>query len=417
MRKITYLFLALMLCISTTVTLATNFTTGNLVVLRVGDGSAALSNASTAIFLEEYTTAGVLVQTIAIPTSGTNMLTASGSATSEGQMTLSTDGYHLTLSGYDKEPGTASIAGTTSATVNRKIISVNYTGNIDNVLVSATAFSGNNFRGAVKKGNDFWGSGNGSAGNNGIQYFGTGTPVQVTSTVTNIRSINIFNDQLYFSTGSGTIGIYKVGTGTPTTTGNTSTLEIAVGGTSPSPYAFAFNSNNTICYVADDRTNVNGGVKKYIKSEDVWTEAYTINLATPPATNIGARGLTVDWSGTSPVVFATGTDSKLYKVIDENAGSTAVELATAPTNTAFRSLAFAPRSSVPTSAASASIDTWTLKNKTLYFDAMPSTNIEVYSVTGSKVASFEPAMQVALNLSKGIYIVKVNKAVSKIILK
>src|SRR5262249_17571744 len=64
---------------------AASFTSGNLVVYRVGDGSAALGSGATAVFLDEYTPGGVLVQSIALPTtiSGANRrLTASGSATS-----------------------------------------------------------------------------------------------------------------------------------------------------------------------------------------------------------------------------------------------------------------------------------------------------------------------------------------------
>ena len=40
------------------------FTTGNLVLVRVGDGAAALTNAATPVFVEEYTPAGALVQSI-----------------------------------------------------------------------------------------------------------------------------------------------------------------------------------------------------------------------------------------------------------------------------------------------------------------------------------------------------------------
>ena len=94
MRKITYLFLALMHCISNTVTLATNFTTGNLVVLRVGDGSATLTSASTATFLDEITPMGVLVRSVANPTSGDNAIANSGTAGSEGALTLSADGKY-----------------------------------------------------------------------------------------------------------------------------------------------------------------------------------------------------------------------------------------------------------------------------------------------------------------------------------
>jgi hypothetical protein len=53
---------------------ASSFTQGNLVVVRIGDGIATPTNASTAVFLDEYTPAGAFVQTIALPTavSGSN---------------------------------------------------------------------------------------------------------------------------------------------------------------------------------------------------------------------------------------------------------------------------------------------------------------------------------------------------------
>src|SRR5688572_8497010 len=52
---------------------AAAFTSGNLVIYRVGTGGAAtLSNAATAVFLDEYTTSGgTPVQSIALPTTAT----------------------------------------------------------------------------------------------------------------------------------------------------------------------------------------------------------------------------------------------------------------------------------------------------------------------------------------------------------
>src|SRR6478672_3541108 len=84
------------------------FTLGNLVVYRVGDGIASLGSAATAVFLDEYTTAGALVQSIPMPTAvnGTQKrLTASGSATTEGFLTLSADGRYVVLTGYDAALG------------------------------------------------------------------------------------------------------------------------------------------------------------------------------------------------------------------------------------------------------------------------------------------------------------------------
>ena len=100
------------------------FTQGNIVVLRVGDGSAALTNASTASFIDEYTTSGTFVQSIAIPTTGLNKLTNAGTSGTEGLINLSPDGQYLTLAGYDIAPGTASIAATTFAVAKRKLLRV-----------------------------------------------------------------------------------------------------------------------------------------------------------------------------------------------------------------------------------------------------------------------------------------------------
>jgi hypothetical protein len=74
------------------------FTFGNIVVARVGNGSAPLSSAATEVFLDEYTLSGKLVQSINLPTSlkGRNrILTASGNITSELSMTRSADGRYL----------------------------------------------------------------------------------------------------------------------------------------------------------------------------------------------------------------------------------------------------------------------------------------------------------------------------------
>src|SRR4051794_27158146 len=71
------------------------FTPGDIVVYRIGDGNAALSAVAQRVFLDEYTPTGTLVQTIPMPTVATTAdnanraLTASGTATSEGQLHLS----------------------------------------------------------------------------------------------------------------------------------------------------------------------------------------------------------------------------------------------------------------------------------------------------------------------------------------
>src|SRR5262245_43328466 len=86
---------------------ASAFTFGDLVVVQVGDGLAGLNANATAAFLKEFTVGGSLLQTIPLPTavSGPNQpLTLSGSATSEGFLTLSLDKQYLTMGGYGAVP-------------------------------------------------------------------------------------------------------------------------------------------------------------------------------------------------------------------------------------------------------------------------------------------------------------------------
>src|SRR6266852_1272148 len=131
---------------------ASAFTSGNLVVYRVGDGSAALASSATAVFLDEYTTGGTLVQSIAMPTvvnASNKRLTASGTATSEGLMTRSVDGKYLTAAGYDAALATATPASSTSSSINRVIARVDSSGAIDTTTALSDAASGSNARSAI----------------------------------------------------------------------------------------------------------------------------------------------------------------------------------------------------------------------------------------------------------------------------
>lgn len=80
-------------------------------------------------------------------------IVASGSATSEGELTLSTDGTTLHATGYNVNipPGVSSVASTTSSSTadQRVVAEVNVaTGNIDSSTQFSSLYSGNNIRGA-----------------------------------------------------------------------------------------------------------------------------------------------------------------------------------------------------------------------------------------------------------------------------
>jgi hypothetical protein len=203
------------------------FTPGNIVVVRVGDGTSTLTNTGNAVFLDEFTPTGTLVQSIAMPTtvSGTNkQLILSGTATSEGMLNRSVDGRYLLLTGYGRDlGGTGSLSGTASGTVNRVVGRVDVLGNVDTTTALSDFSSGNNPRSvASTNGTDLWVGG--GAGSVRYTTLGSTTSTQLNTTITNIRHVQIADEQLYISTASGSsVRIQTVGTGLPITSGQTMT--------------------------------------------------------------------------------------------------------------------------------------------------------------------------------------------------
>jgi hypothetical protein len=321
-----------------------------LYVVQVGDGVATLTNASTATYLNKFSTTGTLEGTLSLPiaTSGANLpLTMSGTATSEGFLSLSANGDFLMLGGYGVAPGTASVANSTSVAVPRVAAKITLADEIANMTIDTTTgltdtFSGNNIRSvASSDGTNIWLAGS----NFGTRYSTTGatTSTQVSGTPSNLRVAKIFNGQLYVSNASAsTFGINQVGTGLPTETGTTSTMEINTAGTgtgNASPYDYWFKDSNTV-YIADDRSVTGGGgIQKWTQSEDVWSLAYTLNVDA----GTGFRGVTGTVVGGQTVLYATttqGSANRLLTVTDLGSSSPLTLLATAPTNTAFRGLVF-----------------------------------------------------------------------------
>jgi|GEM_PF-784241 len=325
---------------------AANFGAGNLVVVRVGTGVGSLTSASTAVFLDEYTSTGTLVQTLPLPTamSGNNRpLTMSGVATSEGALRRSTDGRYLTMAGYAATTGTAGIAGTSSATVNRVVARVDATGAIDSTT-AFNAYNANNIRGAVTDdGTRFWTVGP----TTGVGYVALGGASLTALNGANTRVAGISGGQLYVSSSSsGYYGINSVGSGLPTTAGQTATHLSGFPTTSgSSSYGFVFTDATTM-YVADD--SAGGGIQKWTSDGSTWTNAYTLGAGTD-----SYRGLTAAVSGGNVVLYATrkggsgaAGGGELVKVTDTGSGSAVTLLATAPANTAFRGVDLAPAASI-----------------------------------------------------------------------
>lgn len=342
---------------------ASNFTPGNIVVVRVGDGSAALSNVSTAVFLDEYTPTGTLVQSIPAPTapSGSNhALTLSGIATSEGSLALSANGQYLSMAGYDTTVGYAGVA---TGVTNRTIARIGSSGvfNTSTGFIAGSAYVAGNMRSAVTNdGNEFWTAGSGTT-TGGVWYlpFGsfTTTGVQTSTTLTSVRTVNIFNGQLYLSTsGSGGTGIFTDSTGLPTTSGQNETLLPGLPSTNPlqSPFAFIMmhesggGAGMNVMYVADDNTtSPTGGLYKFSLVSGSWVPNGNI-----PNVN-GIRGLTGYniCSGTQLYITAV---TGVYTLFDSSGYNQTItgsfnQIVTPAVNTVFKGVAFTPGTVTPTS--------------------------------------------------------------------
>lgn len=330
------------------------FTAGNLAIYRVGDGSATLTGSATAVFIDEYTISGTPVQSIALPTvdaGGNQMLTASGNDVSEGYLSRSFDRRFLLLAGYDAAVGTTNVAMTSSAMINRIIGRIDDAGTIDTTTALATAFSGSNIRSATSTdGIDVWAAGNSSpTGTGGVWHatVGVGGTTQVSSTVNDVRVVQVVGKQLFVSSGAAPFRLATVGDGTPTDAGNTTTNLPGITTsqlTSPHSYfftdlddviSFGFTGLDT-AYVADDNLNV---VKKFTFNGTDWIEDGSIAL-----TNV--RGLTGIANGANVTLYATNGTS-LQKLTDTSGydgtmNGSFTTIASAASNTAFRGIDFAP---------------------------------------------------------------------------
>jgi hypothetical protein len=339
------------LCTSAT-TLGADFTAGNLVVLQVGDGSTLLTSTGAPIFVHEYSTAGTLVQTITVPVppsqNGATGITAQGNISSEGHILRSVDGRYATFTGYAAVVGATTPASDAASVTNRVVARLDWAGTLDATTRLADAYNAGNIRsGITTDGTVFYIGGTGTSGN-GVRYvsaLGASTTTALQTTNTNTRIVGIFNGQLYYTTSSSpNWGVVALGTGIPTSGPNTPVIlngfPIATG---PSSYGFAMSSDGNTIYVADDRAVASGGgVQKWVLSSGTWSLVYTLNTSLTS----GCRALTVDWSGTNPIIYATdaSTLTKLVTVTDAGSSSAFTTLATAATNTAFRGVAFAPTS-------------------------------------------------------------------------
>jgi hypothetical protein len=315
----------------------TTFSASNLVVLRAGDGAQTLASSGNSLFLDQFAPGGAYVSSMALPDSGPSALLISGVASSEGYMTLSEDGRLLAIAGYHTNRGalTDSLSSSASSAVPRAIGTIDGSGHYTLAAATGAQYSEDNFRsGATDGSNNFWGAG--SAG--GIYYLGnTAAAATVESAVANCRVVNVVNGDLIFSTQSGTNGLYAL-PGLPTASAGPDLLFNTGSATSPEDFVINFAAN--LAYVADDSKA--GGIQHWQYSNGAWMYVYTLGSG---AANVGARSLTVDFSGAQPVIYAITAETstnRLIAVTDTGPNAAAVTLATCPANEWYRAVKLAP---------------------------------------------------------------------------
>jgi hypothetical protein len=341
------------------------FIPGNLAVLRLGDGTQALVHSGNTVFVDQYSTKGAWVNSTNIPDSGLHALILSGVAGSEGGLTRSIDATTLAFTGYNTNLNsitTTALSGTASKIIPRGLATFDAFGNYNLVQTTTSLFSGSNPRYAATDGtNNFWVVG----GASGLVYFNPPSySLQINTSIADSRALKIVGGNLYFTTRDGTPGGFYTFSSTPgaytpaglpTAVGVGTNLLIATGEDS-APQGFALNAAATVLYLADSGLDagdtVGGGIQKWVYNGSTWNWAYTIALAEAPQPP-GAFGVTVDFSGENPIIYATTVETNstsegnaagnhLVRIVDTNAGAVVTYLAQATANEVFKGVDFAP---------------------------------------------------------------------------
>jgi len=377
------------------------YTSGNVVVYRVGTGSAALSSAAAPVFLDEYnTTTGAKVASHAMPTAtGVSPtpypLTATGTTAAEGRLSLSSDGLYLIVPGYSCIPGSTNPAFSNSDTTFRVIGVISASGTVNTTtalnmdssfsIISACSPDGVNLYSTTN------GLPAGSFTKGLVNYTTLGSTGRSFTTVSGFTSsadaispdvsfgalgssfgagtVQIFGGQLYVGAPAEFgISVGTVGTGLPTTTGGTTQNVTELPGL-PYEVGSTFQDFSGF-YFADINPSVDGPDVLYLESFSP-KQLFKFSLPTTGGTWVqngpiltfstaqgSPYGITGSIAGSAVTLYvttsggSTGSGSFLYKLVDNNGWNAApsyttvpTALATAGTNEAFRGVAFAPRTS------------------------------------------------------------------------
>jgi hypothetical protein len=358
-KIINWKFLLVLLLLNNSKTWAqTPFTPGNIVVVRVGDGSIALSSAANPVFLDEYNPSGTLIRSIKMPVTGlastdtSNKFVMGGTNVSVGMLSRSSNGKFLTVVGYNNVVGVSSTQLNSATLTPRTFAVINYNGSVNTNTVVTDVGSSTAYCAVSNDGVNLWGCF--ASSGIGLRYTTIGS-TSTTSINTNsgYRGACINNGQLYVSDGTNG-NIAAVGTGLPTTGPQTATVL-------PGIPATGFPVGQSQFFFADLNPGIAGSDVLYIANEgDSALQKYSFNGITWKSNGIigttadDYRGITGVINGNTVTLYCMrkgGTSAagggELVTLTDTSGymgaftGTPAI-LATAANQTAFRGVSLAP---------------------------------------------------------------------------
>ena len=330
---------------------------GDVAVYRVGanDSTAVLTSGNNAVFVDVFRNTGgtwSLNQTIAMPTvvSGNNqILTASGTAGSEGFINMSEDGRYFVLGGYNNvvnNVAASTALGTGKSSTDRTIgLLTLSSGSVDTTTHGAWGLgsAGQNIRSvASHDGTSFYATTDG-----GIYYGAYGASAAAPSLIKvgNLRGLEISQGNLLVGTGSAnaiatgsTAGAIGTTSGLPTSTATMTRMFNEAAGTSP--YGFSLLDLNKdgvdeTAYIADS----SGGINKMYFDGSSWASKGVIAGS--------YAGLEAVYNGTSVDIFVTAVSGFTLGTLNDASAiggaltGTVTTIGTAGANTAFRGVAVA----------------------------------------------------------------------------
>ena len=213
------------------------------------------------------------------------------------------------------------------------------------------------------------GTSSGSPSTGGAWYFNGSAFTQVSSTATgqptNLRVVEIYNNQLYATSAASTgYGIWSIGSGLPTTAGTGTVATMAINTGTGGAYGFAMFSTGSqgagvldLAYIADDRAVAGGGLGKWTYNGTSWSNSWSLLVGASGTSTLqsgtgvgfaGIRGLAGTYDSVlGASLYATTTETsnnRLISIFDTGTTtpSTYTTLQSSGSNFAFRGVDLSP---------------------------------------------------------------------------